>query len=138
MKCLFTLELSHRPVTFWTFSFQKVVYAFLLQESKSVHINCAILPFSPSLCGCSTVFVTNANWEFIWNASHHFYLFLCSICGDAYPCFEISAVNADKPPLTVSQIKDRVKQFEKVGEVDSLYYFPRFIKFINFSKICLF
>ncbi|RZB89337.1 hypothetical protein D0Y65_028268 [Glycine soja] len=38
------------------------------------------------------------------------------ICGDGYPCFEISAVNADKPPLSVSQIKDRIKQFEKVGE----------------------
>ncbi|XP_077244684.1 nucleotidylyl transferase superfamily protein isoform X3 [Tasmannia lanceolata] len=39
-----------------------------------------------------------------------------SICGDGIPCFEISAINADKPPLTVSQIKDRVKQFEKVGK----------------------
>lgn len=48
----------------------------------------------------------------------------CSICGDGYPCFEISAVNADKPPLLVSQIKDRVKQFEKVGEV--LFCSPRF------------
>ena len=42
--------------------------------------------------------------------------FQCSICGNGYPCFEISAVNADKPPLSVSQIKDRVKQFEKVGK----------------------
>ncbi|KAF5940284.1 hypothetical protein HYC85_021451 [Camellia sinensis] len=41
-----------------------------------------------------------------------------SIFGDGYPCFEKSAINADKPPLTVSQIKDRVKQFEKVGEAD--------------------
>lgn len=38
-----------------------------------------------------------------------------SICGGGYPCFELSAVNADKPPLAISQIKDRVKQFEKVG-----------------------
>jgi nicotinamide mononucleotide (NMN) deamidase PncC len=37
------------------------------------------------------------------------------ICGDGYPCFEISAVNADKPPLTLSQIKDRVNQFKKVA-----------------------
>lgn len=49
---------------------------------------------------------------------------LSSICGDGYPCFEISAVNADKPPLSVSQIKDRIKQFEKVGEV--LFHHPRF------------
>ena len=37
------------------------------------------------------------------------------MCSDGYPCFELSAVNADKPPLSVSQIKDRVEQFEKVG-----------------------
>lgn len=46
--------------------------------------------------------------------------FLCSICGNGYPCFEISSVNADKPPLSVSQIKDRVKQFEKAGEAHYL------------------
>ncbi|XP_057961681.1 uncharacterized protein LOC131153412 isoform X2 [Malania oleifera] len=40
-----------------------------------------------------------------------------SICGHGYPCFEIAAVNADKPPLTVSQIKDRVKQFEKFAYI---------------------
>lgn len=58
--------------------------------------------------------------------SHFLYLttyFLCSICGNGYPCFEISAVNADKPPLSVSQIKDRVKQFEIAGEAQYLCYF---------------
>ncbi|KAK6115107.1 hypothetical protein DH2020_007376 [Rehmannia glutinosa] len=40
-----------------------------------------------------------------------------SILGEGYPCFELSAVNADKPPLTTSQIKQRVRQFEKVSEV---------------------
>lgn len=56
----------------------------------------------------------------IWIHGFHIKtLSLCSICGhDGYPCFEISAVNADKPPLTVSQIKERVKQFERVGEAD--------------------
>ncbi|KAL9246255.1 hypothetical protein vseg_019813 [Gypsophila vaccaria] len=39
-----------------------------------------------------------------------------SVLGDGYPCFELSAFNADKPPLTISQIKERVKQFEKVGK----------------------
>ncbi|KAI3898147.1 hypothetical protein MKX03_021746 [Papaver bracteatum] len=51
-----------------------------------------------------------------------------SICGDGYPCFEISAINADKPPLTVSQIKDRVKQFEKVGETVIISNQPYFYK----------
>lgn len=41
---------------------------------------------------------------------------LCSILGEGYPCFELSAVNADKPPLTVSKIKERVSQFENLGE----------------------
>ncbi|RZC75024.1 hypothetical protein C5167_050500 [Papaver somniferum] len=51
-----------------------------------------------------------------------------SICGDGFPCFEISAINADKPPLTVSQIKDRVKQFEKVGETVIISNQPFFYK----------
>ncbi|MCL7032739.1 hypothetical protein MKW94_030483 [Papaver nudicaule] len=51
-----------------------------------------------------------------------------SICGDGFPCFEISAINADKPPLTVSQIKDRVKQFEKVGETVIISNQPYFYK----------
>ncbi|KAG2709421.1 hypothetical protein I3760_05G238600 [Carya illinoinensis] len=51
-----------------------------------------------------------------------------SICGDGYPCFEISAVNADKPPLSVSQIKDRVKQFEKFGKTVIISNQPFFYK----------
>ncbi|KAF7131578.1 hypothetical protein RHSIM_Rhsim09G0103900 [Rhododendron simsii] len=51
-----------------------------------------------------------------------------SIFGDGYPCFELSAVNADKPPLTVSQIKDRVKQFEKVGKTVIISNQPYFYK----------
>ncbi|KAG9136385.1 hypothetical protein Leryth_020180 [Lithospermum erythrorhizon] len=51
-----------------------------------------------------------------------------SICGDGYPCFELSAVNADKPPLTVPQIKDRVKQFEKVGKTIIISNQPFFYK----------
>ncbi|KAJ8642912.1 hypothetical protein MRB53_004660 [Persea americana] len=51
-----------------------------------------------------------------------------SICGDGYPCFEISAINADKPPLTISQIKDRVKQFEKVGKTVIISNQPYFYK----------
>ncbi|GLT58192.1 hypothetical protein SLA2020_311060 [Shorea laevis] len=51
-----------------------------------------------------------------------------SICGSGYPCFELSAVNADKPPLLVSQIKDRVKQFEKVGKSVIISNQPFFYK----------
>ncbi|XP_016652068.1 PREDICTED: uncharacterized protein LOC103341523 [Prunus mume] len=51
-----------------------------------------------------------------------------SLCGNSYPCFEISAVNADKPPLSTSQIKDRVKQFENVGETVIISNQPYFYK----------
>ncbi|XP_002526281.2 uncharacterized protein LOC8275080 [Ricinus communis] len=51
-----------------------------------------------------------------------------SICGNGYPCFELSAVNADKPPLSVSQIKDRVKQFEEVGKTVIVSNQPFFYK----------
>ncbi|GAB2297011.1 hypothetical protein Dimus_031115 [Dionaea muscipula] len=51
-----------------------------------------------------------------------------SICGDGYPCFEISAVNADKPPLAIPQIKERVQQFEKFGETVIISNQPFFYK----------
>ncbi|KAL5553072.1 hypothetical protein UlMin_040473 [Ulmus minor] len=51
-----------------------------------------------------------------------------SICGNGYPCFELSAINPDKPPLSVSQIKDRVKQFEKVGKTVIISNRPYFYK----------
>ncbi|KAF3431926.1 hypothetical protein FNV43_RR26662 [Rhamnella rubrinervis] len=51
-----------------------------------------------------------------------------SLCGDGYPCFEISAVNADKPPLSISQIKDRVKQFEEAGKTVIISSQPYFYK----------
>lgn len=59
--------------------------------------------------------------EYSYNTYIKLCWFLCSIYGDGYPCFEVSAINADKPALTVSQIKDRVKQFEKVGESDCFF-----------------
>lgn len=42
----------------------------------------------------------------------------CSVCGGGYPCFEISAVNADKPSLPVAEIKRRVEQFRARGRHD--------------------
>ncbi|KAK1281143.1 hypothetical protein QJS04_geneDACA003108 [Acorus gramineus] len=47
---------------------------------------------------------------------------------DGLPCFEISAINADKPPLTVAQIKERVKQFEKAGKTVIISSQPYFYK----------
>ncbi|KAJ0962668.1 hypothetical protein J5N97_027790 [Dioscorea zingiberensis] len=51
-----------------------------------------------------------------------------SIYDDALPCFEISAVNADKPPLSISEIKERVKQFEKIGKTVIISNQPYFYK----------
>jgi hypothetical protein len=41
--------------------------------------------------------------------------FYCSMCDDGLPFFEISAINADKPPLSIAEIKRRVEQFRKAG-----------------------
>ncbi|KAI5677465.1 hypothetical protein M9H77_08415 [Catharanthus roseus] len=43
-------------------------------------------------------------------------------------CFELSAIYADKPALTVSQIKDRVKQFENVGKTVIISNQPYFYR----------
>ncbi|PIN23725.1 hypothetical protein CDL12_03555 [Handroanthus impetiginosus] len=51
-----------------------------------------------------------------------------SILGEGYPCFELSAENADKPPLTVSQIKQRVRQFENVGKMVIISNQPYFYR----------
>lgn len=35
----------------------------------------------------------------------------CSLREGGFPCYEMSAINADKPPLVLSDIKERLKQF---------------------------
>ncbi|KAH7658418.1 Nucleotidylyl transferase protein [Dioscorea alata] len=51
-----------------------------------------------------------------------------SLFDDAFPCFEITAINADKPPLSISEIKERVKQFEKIGKTVIISNQPYFYK----------
>ncbi|GLJ45323.1 hypothetical protein SUGI_0954060 [Cryptomeria japonica] len=48
-----------------------------------------------------------------------------SIYENAFSCYEISAINADKPPLTFKQIKDRVKQFEAIGKTNHPYFYKK-------------
>ncbi|XP_020584982.1 uncharacterized protein LOC110027773 isoform X2 [Phalaenopsis equestris] len=50
-----------------------------------------------------------------------------SICEGA-PYFEISAINADKPPLEVVEIKRRVEQFKKTGKAVIISNQPYFYK----------
>ncbi|PNT72618.1 uncharacterized protein LOC100822853 isoform X2 [Brachypodium distachyon] len=51
-----------------------------------------------------------------------------SICDDGLPCFEISAVNADKPPLSIAEIKRRVEQFRIRGKNVIISNQPYFYK----------
>lgn len=51
-----------------------------------------------------------------------------SICKDGFPCFEIPAINADKPPLTLKQIKHRVEQFDAEGRTVIITNQPYFYK----------
>uniref|UniRef100_A0A0E0JMQ1 Cytidyltransferase-like domain-containing protein n=1 Tax=Oryza punctata TaxID=4537 RepID=A0A0E0JMQ1_ORYPU len=50
------------------------------------------------------------------------------MCDDGLPCFEISAINADKPPLSIAEIKRRVEQFRKVGKNVIISNQPYFYK----------
>ncbi|CAM0882209.1 unnamed protein product [Alopecurus aequalis] len=51
-----------------------------------------------------------------------------SMCDDGLPCFEISATNADKPPLSIAEIKRRVEQFRKAGKNVIISNQPYFYK----------
>ncbi|KAH0451044.1 hypothetical protein IEQ34_021736 [Dendrobium chrysotoxum] len=50
-----------------------------------------------------------------------------SLC-EGVPCFEISAINADKPPLEVAEIKRRVEQFKETGKTVIISNQPYFYK----------
>ncbi|CAM6008971.1 unnamed protein product [Sphagnum balticum] len=52
----------------------------------------------------------------------------CSLQEGTMPCFEISAINADKPPLGLGDVKDRVKQFRNIGKNLVLTNQPYFYK----------
>ena len=74
----------------------------------------------PYICISTSIEAVKREFMSSFLTNYAFIFFFGSICENSYPCFEISAVNPDKPPLSVTQIKDRVKQFEKVGECDYL------------------
>ncbi|PAN29057.1 hypothetical protein PAHAL_5G197600 [Panicum hallii] len=51
-----------------------------------------------------------------------------SMCDDGLPFFEISAINADKPPLAIAEIKKRIEQFRKAGKNVIISNQPYFYK----------
>ncbi|RCV26858.1 hypothetical protein SETIT_5G279100v2 [Setaria italica] len=51
-----------------------------------------------------------------------------SMYDDGLPFFEISAINADKPPLSIPEIKRRVEQFRKAGKNVIISNQPYFYK----------
>ncbi|XP_027097660.1 uncharacterized protein [Coffea arabica] len=87
-----------------------------------------VYPFSSDIANTKRKIILSGSF----NPLHEGHLKLLdvaiSICGDGYLCFELSAINADKPPLTVSQIKERVKQFERVGKTVIVSNQPYFYK----------
>lgn len=56
---------------------------------------------------------------------------------NAAPYFEISAINADKPPLSINEINRRVDQFRKAGFIFFLfdYIYVWFVR--DFSSFLL-
>ncbi|KAG0456402.1 hypothetical protein HPP92_024190 [Vanilla planifolia] len=66
-----------------------------------------------------------------FNPLHDGHLRLMDIASSlcyGFPCFEISAINADKPPLEVVEIKRRVEQFKKLGKTVIISNQPYFYK----------
>ena len=70
----------------------------------------------PTACSFFLVLLWRGKLTNIFHKSSY-----CSMCDDGIPFFEISAINADKPPLSISEIKRRVEQFRKAG-VDAFHF----------------
>ncbi|XP_059316893.1 uncharacterized protein LOC132067621 isoform X2 [Lycium ferocissimum] len=87
-----------------------------------------LYPFSSDTSGAGRKIILSGSFNPLHNGHLKLLEIATSICGSGYPCFELSAVNADKPPLEIPQIKDRVKQFEKVGKTVIVSNQPYFYK----------
>ncbi|XP_031251815.1 uncharacterized protein LOC116109725 isoform X6 [Pistacia vera] len=99
-----------------------------LEQLLNGEICFKVYPFSSGLSNEERKVILSGSFNPLHDGHLKLLEIATSICGDGYPCFEISAVNADKPPLSVSQIKDRVKQFENVGKTVIVSNQPFFYK----------
>ncbi|KAK4376406.1 hypothetical protein RND71_002702 [Anisodus tanguticus] len=87
-----------------------------------------VYPFSSDTSGAVRKIILSGSFNPLHDGHLKLLEIATSICGGGYPCFELSAVNADKPRLAISQIKDRVMQFERVGKTVIVSNQPYFYK----------
>ncbi|PIA63792.1 hypothetical protein AQUCO_00201254v1 [Aquilegia coerulea] len=83
-----------------------------LQQLLNGEICMKVYPFSGHAPNSERKIILSGSF----NPLHDGHLKLLEVAtriSEGVPCFEISAINADKPPLTVPQIKERVEQFER-------------------------
>nr|GMD13645.1 Cytidyltransferase-like domain-containing protein [Ipomoea batatas] len=99
-----------------------------LEQLISGQVSFKVYPFSSDAVNEERKIILSGSFNPLHDGHLKLLEVASSICGGGYPCFELSAVNADKPPLTVSEIKDRVKQFEKVGKTVIISNQPFFYK----------
>ncbi|KAI5677468.1 hypothetical protein M9H77_08418 [Catharanthus roseus] len=99
-----------------------------LEQLLSGQICFKVYPFSSDMQNTDRKIILSGSFNPLHDGHLKLLEVATGILGDGYPCFELSAINADKPALTVSQIKDRVKQFEKVGKTVIISNQPYFYK----------
>ncbi|PIA63794.1 hypothetical protein AQUCO_00201254v1 [Aquilegia coerulea] len=98
-----------------------------LQQLLNGEICMKVYPFSGHAPNSERKIILSGSF----NPLHDGHLKLLEVAtriSEGVPCFEISAINADKPPLTVPQIKERVEQFERAGKTVIISNQPYFYK----------
>ncbi|GFP84685.1 hypothetical protein PHJA_000612400, partial [Phtheirospermum japonicum] len=99
-----------------------------LEQLISGQICFKVYPFSSEMSKAERKIILSGSFNPLHDGHIRLLEVASSILGEGYPCFELSAVNADKPPLTTSQIKQRVRQFEKVEKTIIISNQPYFYK----------
>ncbi|CAH9104760.1 unnamed protein product [Cuscuta epithymum] len=99
-----------------------------LEQLISGQVSFKVYPFSSDLVKAERKIILSGSFNPLHDGHLNLLDVATRICSGGYPCFELSAVNADKPPLTVSEIKDRVKQFKNVGKTVIISNQPYFYK----------
>ncbi|GMI74900.1 hypothetical protein like AT2G01220 [Hibiscus trionum] len=99
-----------------------------LEQLINGQISFKVYPFSSDKSNSDRKIILSGSFNPLHDGHLKLLEVATSICGDGYPCFELSAINADKPPLSIPQIKERVMQFEKIGKTVIISNQPYFYK----------